>query len=189
MNEQVWWYAARSSGLVAWVLVTLAIVWGLSLSTRITRGKPTPAWLLDLHRWLGALSLIFTAIHIAGLVADSYVYFGWSEILIPGASEWQPLEVAWGIVAMYFMVAIQLTSLFMRKIPRKVWRWVHMTSWLVFGLATWHGLTAGTDVENVFFRWVAIGSVQVVAFLTFVRVMAGRKARGRSAQPRPSLAT
>ncbi len=188
MNEQVWWYMARSGGIVAWVLVTLAVIWGLALSTRITRGKPTPAWLLDLHRHLGALSLVFTAVHLVGLVADSYVYFGWSEILIPGASSWQPLAVAWGVIAMYLMIAIQVTSVFMRRIPRTVWRWIHMTSWLVYALATVHGITAGSDVANPWYRWAAVGSVQLVAYLTFVRVMAGRRARGRNRSTRPNLA-
>ncbi len=99
MNEQVWWYASRSSGIIAWVLITLSVVWGLSLSTRLLGNKPTAPWLLDLHRFFGAMAVIFTGVHIAGLVADSYVYFGWAEILVPGASEWKTWPVAWGVKA------------------------------------------------------------------------------------------
>lgn len=187
MSEKVWWYAARSSGFIAWALVVLAIVWGLSLSTRVTRGRPTSAWLLDLHRYLGALSLVFTAVHLFGLVMDEYVSFGWMDLFVPGASDWQPIPVAWGVVAMYLMVAIQLTSVFMRRLPRRLWRWVHMSSWAVYGLATVHALQAGTDVSNPAFRWAAVGSVQVIAYLSFVRVMAQRSMKRSKGGGRPNL--
>ena len=42
---------------------------------------------------------MFTAIHLVGLVADSCVHFGCSEILVPGASAWKTVPVAWGVVA------------------------------------------------------------------------------------------
>ncbi len=186
MNEQVWWFASRSSGIIAWILITMSIVWGISLSTRLTGQKPTPAWLLDLHRYLGGLSLVFTAVHLSGLALDSYVHFGWTDILIPWAASWKPQAVAWGVIAMYLMIAIQVTSLFMRKLPRKLWRYVHFSSWPLFVLATVHGLQAGTDVQNRFYEYVALASVQVVVFLTLIRAMAQRRARGKPRQAVPS---
>ena len=51
-DEKLSWYVARSSGLVAWALVTASIVWGLALSSRLIRRRGVPAWLLALHRYL-----------------------------------------------------------------------------------------------------------------------------------------
>jgi predicted ferric reductase len=79
LNSQLSWYAARASGLVAWAIVTLSILWGLALSTRLLRRKGVPAWLLDLHKFLGTLSIVFVAVHVAALVADNFVYFGESR--------------------------------------------------------------------------------------------------------------
>jgi DMSO/TMAO reductase YedYZ heme-binding membrane subunit len=167
MNSQVWWFVARSSGIIAWALLTLAVVWGLLLSTkvsstRIAARRLRPAWLLDLHRHLGALAVIFTAIHIIGIVADSYVTFSWSDVLIPMASDWKPGPVAFGVVSMYLLLAIEGTSLAIRYLPRPVWRWVHRASFVLFGVATYHGITSGTDAGNLWFRlasWIAIGVV------------------------------
>jgi len=196
MNEQIWWYAARSSGIVAWVLITASIVWGLSLSTRITGQKPTPAWLLDLHRYLGGSSVIFTAIHLGSLVADSWVYFGWLETFVPfyytpkyPTDVAGQFEVGIGVLAFYFMMAIQLTSLGMRKLPRKVWRWVHWSSWPLFFLATYHGLYSGTDVTNPFYRYLALASVGAVFFLSIVRFLAPSKARRRAQRTTPAAST
>jgi hypothetical protein len=86
VNEQIWWHVARAGGIVAWLLLALSVAWGLLLSTKLLGRRPTPAWLLSLHRMLGALAVVFTVVHVTGLVADSYVHFGPSDVLVPLAS-------------------------------------------------------------------------------------------------------
>ena len=76
VSQKFTWYVARASGLVAWAIVTASIVWGLVLSTRIIRRKGIPAWLLDLHKFLGTLSVVFVAVHLLALWADNFLYFG-----------------------------------------------------------------------------------------------------------------
>lgn len=181
MNEKLWWYIARSSGIVAWALVAAAVVWGLLLTTRLLGGTPAPKWLLDLHRYLGGSALVFTAIHLVGLVADSYSHFGPADLLVPFANAWKPLPVALGVVAMYLLIAVEVTSLAMRRMPRRWWRWVHLSSFGVFWLATIHGVTAGTDGTNpvLWMSYLLIGGL--VVFLTLVRVLADK--RGASRRP------
>ena len=145
LNQNIWWYTARASGMVAWALVAASVFWGLIVSGRVTRRLPPPAWNLDLHRFLGALAVTFTAVHIASLAADKWVKFGWSELFVPFASAWRPWAVAWGITAMYLMTAIEISSLLMRRLPRRLWRAVHASAFVLFILATAHGLSAGTD--------------------------------------------
>ena len=176
MNSQVWWYVARSSGIVAWALLSASVVWGLLLSTKISTTRLAarrlrPAWLLDLHRHLGGLAVIFTAIHVAGIVADSYVTFSWADVLVPMASQWRPGAVAFGVVAMYLLVAVEATSLAIRHLPRPLWRWVHRSSFVLYGTATWHGIAAGTDADNQWFRAAAWVSVVVVVALTIRLVL------------------
>ena len=80
--------------------------------------------------------MIFTAVHLVGLVADSYVTFGWAEILVPMASGWKPGAVAFGVVSMYLLVAVEATSRAIRRLPRNLWRWVHRSSFVLFATAT-----------------------------------------------------
>lgn len=184
MNEQIWWFAARSGGIVAWALVTLSVCWGLFLSTKAAAKASQPAKLLDLHRFLGGLSVTFTAVHVVGLVGDSYVEFGWLEILVPWASEWKPTAVAWGVIAFWLLIAVELTSLFMKKMPRAVWRQVHRASFGLYIFSTVHGIQAGSDTLNVWYRMVMLASINVVAFLTILLVLAHRK----KAEPRVAVA-
>lgn len=95
MSEQFWWYVARSSGVVAWALALASVLWGIALATRALGDKPKAPWLLDLHRHLGGLTVAFTGIHLAALVADTYVHFGWADLFVPFASGWRTGAVAW----------------------------------------------------------------------------------------------
>jgi predicted ferric reductase len=169
------WYAARASGLVAWALVTASVLWGLALSTRLIRRKGVPAWLLDLHKFLGTLTIVFVAVHVFALWADSYVYFGPRELFVPFASQWRPGAVAWGVVGLYMLVAIQLTSWFMRRLPRRLWHAVHMLSFPLFITATIHGFTAGADEGNLIVQWLALTGTLLVIFLVIFRLLAPRR--------------
>jgi hypothetical protein len=163
--------------LVAWGLASLSVLWGLALSGRPFGRNPTRAWLLDLHRYFGGLSVLFVGGHIGAIVADSYEHFGWADVLVPLASSWKPLPVAWGVVSMYFLVAIELTSLAMKRLPRRLWRGVHYTSVVVFVASTLHLLTGGTDRHNVVLRIAAAATTAMATFLLAYRVIAPKPAR------------
>ena len=70
MSTQFWW-PARAGGLVSWARDRVSRLGPAPLG-RITR-KPKPAWVLDHHRFLGALTVIFVSVHLLGLWLDSYV--------------------------------------------------------------------------------------------------------------------
>ncbi len=180
MSDKIWWYLARSSGIVAWLLLAAAVIWGLLLSTRILQDRRRPAWLSDLHRWLGGLAVTFTTLHLVGLWADDYVEFGPAEMLIPGRSEWRPVAVTWGVLALYLLVAVQLTSLGMRRLPRRMWKAVHYASYPLFWMATVHGGAAGSDTGSRLYRWTVVVTVVAVVFVVTYRVVAPSRARRRS---------
>jgi predicted ferric reductase len=170
VNNQLWWYVARSGGIVAWALLAGSVLWGLALSTKVLRGRPRPSWILDLHRFLGGLALLFTGIHVAALILDSYVHFGVVEVLVPFAGEWHPVAVAWGIVGLYLLVAVEVTSLLRKRISKRAWRLTHYLSFPLFLLTTVHALSAGTDRSTLLLRWTVIVTCAVITGLTFVRL-------------------
>jgi DMSO/TMAO reductase YedYZ heme-binding membrane subunit len=181
LNPNVSWYVARASGLVAWGLLAATVLWGLFYAGRLTRTMPTPAWNLDLHRFLGGLSVIFVALHVIGLAADRYVDFGLGQIFVPFASHWRPGAVAWGITAMYLVVAVEATSLVKPKLPKKVWRSVHLLSFVLFVCSTVHAIQSGTDLGSWVVRVVGVGllgATSVAAVLRIVR--SNRRAAARS---------
>jgi DMSO/TMAO reductase YedYZ heme-binding membrane subunit len=166
VSGPLWWYAARAAGIVAWVLLAASVVWGLVLSTRFRPPRVTPAWTLDLHRYLGGLATIFVGVHLAAIMLDSYVSFGLADLLVPLASSWHPVAVAWGVVALYLLLAVELTSLARSRLPRRVWRRVHVLALPLFLLATTHFLAAGSDAANPpALAGIALCSVAVMALV------------------------
>lgn len=176
MAPEIWWYVARATGLVAWALAVGSLLLGLALATRAMGPKPKGPWLLDLHRWFGGLAVVFTAAHIGALIADSYVSFDLADALVPFAADWQPGAVAWGVIAFWLMLAIEVTSLGMRRIPKRLWRAVHLTSYGLAVMATLHGVTAGTDVGHPAVAWAVLGAIATTSFFVAYRRFAPRKA-------------
>ena len=171
MNPQVWWWLARATGIVAWCMLTASIVWGLTLSSKLVRRRRVPAWLLDLHRYLGTLTLVFVGVHLGALAADDYVHFGMRDLFVPMASTWRPGAVAWGIVALYMLLLVQVTSWCMNRIPRRLWHRIHLTSFAVFVAGTVHGALAGADRSELLVQFGAVAGTTIVTFLVFLRVL------------------
>ena len=121
MPDQLWWFIARASGMVTLGASGGAVIWGLLLSTRLIRRRSLPKWLLDLHRFLGALTLAFLALHLTALVADSFVHFGVADLAVPFHSAWRRTAVAWGVIGAYLLVAVELTSLVRNRLSRRWW--------------------------------------------------------------------
>jgi DMSO/TMAO reductase YedYZ heme-binding membrane subunit len=165
------WYVARASGLVGWALLAAATLWGLALSTKVFGKRPRPNWILDLHRMLGALALVFTGVHVSAILADQYVQFSLTSVLVPFASAWRPGAVAFGVIALYLLVAVELTSLARAHLPKVLWRRVHYASFALFVAATVHGLSAGTDTTRRVALYIAIAAVTAFCALGAVRVL------------------
>jgi len=182
------WYVSRSAGLIAWALVAASIVWGLTLSGRLIRRRGVPAWLLALHRYLATLSLVFVVVHLLGLVADNYVHFGWRELFVPLASRWRPGPTAWGIAGLYLLVAIQITSWLMRRLPRRLWHTIHLSSIPLFVVGTVHGFQSGADRSNRLVIWSGLVVICVTASLLVVRIVRRRPTSGLLPTRRPRRA-
>ena len=179
MNDQFWWHLSRASGIVTWGFLIATALWGILLATRVLKPYDRPAWLLDLHSWLGTVTLFGTALHLAALVGDSYVHFGVADLFVPFASSWKPLAVAWGIIAMYLLVVVQVSSWAMKRIPKSLWRTLHLLSYGLFVTVSIHAFSAGTDRANHFFQAFGVAIITVMVGATAIRVLYAGKPRTR----------
>ncbi|MEK7426996.1 MAG: ferric reductase-like transmembrane domain-containing protein [Actinomycetota bacterium] len=171
MNEKITWYVSRSSGWVAFALLAFTVVWGILGITKIIERRGLPRWMLDLHRFLALLTVIFTGVHLAALVADNFIHIGWRELFVPYALDWKPGAVTWGIVAFYLMVAVQVSSWLRSRLPRKVWRGVHLLSYPALWMVALHGLRAGSDAGTLPVKIGVIGVIGATSFFTLMRIL------------------
>ena len=183
MNPHIWWYLSRASGIVAWVMLTGSVLWGIVLASDLFPKWRRNAWLLSMHRWLAGLTFFFIAGHLVTLLFDSYAKFTVTGLLIPYASTCRPTAIALGVAAFWLLIAVELTALAMKKLSKGWWRDIHIASYLVFWSVSIHGALAGTDASKPMYTWAAIAALSAVVFTASYRALSHglpkRKSRTR----------
>ena len=185
VTQQLSWYVARASGMIGWAMVTASIIWGFAVSSKPVRRRGVQGRLLDLHKYLALLSVVFTVVHVLALVADNWVHYGWRELFVPMASSYRPGAVAWGIVSVYALAAIMITSWLMRWLPKRLWHSIHLLTLVLFATSTVHGFTAGADAGNRLIQLAAFTGVTLALCLGAFRLLTAAHRRSTKKVRRP----
>jgi sulfoxide reductase heme-binding subunit YedZ len=164
------WYLARASGMVAFGLLTIAVVLGLALSGR-AKLRYWPRFAVeDVHRFAGLLTGTFVSIHVLALFVDGYMPFSLVQLVVPGASTYRPLATALGVVAAELLLALAITNRYRKRLSYGFWRRAHYLNFAVWGLALVHGIASGTDRGSPWAEALYIGSGATVAGFLVWRV-------------------
>lgn len=175
MSEQVWWFATRGAGLMTWAVAAGSVVFGLLLSSKALGKQPGFPWLLDLHRFFSTLTSVFLALHLVTLWADSYVEFGPTEFFVPFTSDWRRGAVTWGVLSLYLMAAVELSSLVRDRIPARAWHGLHLLSYVSLAFGSIHAWQAGSDVRNPILLSLGLATLTLIVGLTVLRVAVLRR--------------
>src|SRR5689334_9501579 len=89
----------------------------------------------EMHSFVTLLSLVFIAVHILGVWLDPYTRFGWRDIVVPLATSYRPIWMAAGIVGLYLMLAVWISSQLRAHISYSLWRRLHTLTFAVFVLS------------------------------------------------------
>lgn len=188
MTPETWWFLSRASGLVAWLMLTASVLWGIALATDLFPRWRRRAWLTDMHRWLAGLTAFFVTGHLATLLADRHTHFGVLDVLVPYASAWRPTAIAAGVVALWLFLAVETTSLAVKRLPGSWWRDIHIVGYWVFWLTTIHAALAGTDASSRLYVVTSLAVVALVVFAVSYRILTRHLPRrpglGRAGAPR-----
>lgn len=191
VDPAVWWYLARASGLLAWGLLGVAVLGGLTMSTRLAAGGAR-TWTQSLHEFLGVLAVVFTAIHLGCVRAASELGIGVLQLFVPFTRAANPLAQGCGALAGYLLAAVMLTSWARAVLPWRCWRGLHLLAFPMFLLACVHSVLAGSDTAQprVAVDRPGSGGVPAAAFGVAVAHAAARPQprTGRVAIASPTLA-
>jgi hypothetical protein len=175
------WHLSRSTAVVAYLLLTGSVAWGLVVSTRIAKDL-TPAPLsLAMHNIISWLALSLAGIHALLLLFDNYFTYTLSDLLLPFTGPYRPFWVGLGIIGLYVVGLASVSFSWRSWLGQKGWRFIHHLTFPAYALVTLHGLMAGTDGTEAGMRVMFTGSALLVLFLTNYRLIAAQ--RQRRAQP------
>ena len=174
------WYVARSSGIVAYLLLSSSVVLGALMAGRARFAWPRFA-VEEVHRFLALLAGVFIAVHGLALLLDTVVPITLAQELVPFDSPYRPFAVGLGVLAAELAAAVGITNLFRSRLPHAFWRRAHYLTLGVWGLATVHGFLAGTDRLDPWFAGIAMGTVTAVTIVLVSRFSPLRFSRGSAA--------
>lgn len=166
------WLFERLFAFLAYIAVTLSVVFGLLISTRLLDAMAHRPVTLTVHRDLAVLGLGLAGIHGALLGIDATMPFSVTQVLLPGAAPYAPLAVGLGQLALYLMVVMAASYGLRGWLGRRAWRAIHNLALLAFIGSTVHGIAAGTDSGQPWAQWLYLAAATVVTFLAVYRVAA-----------------
>ncbi|MFM6982115.1 MAG: 2Fe-2S iron-sulfur cluster-binding protein [Microbacteriaceae bacterium] len=176
-DPQFWWFLSRVSAMIAWGLMSVSIVWGVLLASRVFRGLDNPAWLKDLHKYLSTLTIALTGVHVGSLMLDEYVHFSIIDVLVPGAATFSgataldEIALTVGVIAFWLLATVYVTSLFLDKLPRKLWKGIHFFSYVIFLITAAHAAFLGTDVGSWWYAAVSIFVITMSLVAVILRLV------------------
>ena len=172
-SAKAYWFVSRSSGVVAYVLITLSVLWGLVQSGALMRKRVPPLLALGLHSYLSWAGLALAALHALILLGDRNTGFDLAQLLTPFVSTYRPIPIGLGIVGFYLMMVLSVSFYMRRWIGQRSFRLLHYASFGAFALATLHGVLSGTDSGPLW--WLYALSLILTLALTAARVMSTRR--------------
>ncbi len=175
------WYFIRGAGFAALFLMFLLMISGIGHITGLTYKyiEPIKAWAI--HKAI-AFGLVFAIlVHVIFLLFDHYVSFSLPQIFVPFLNKYTNgtslfgvnfgmFVVAFGIISMYLVFLIVLTSLGWIDTKKKLWKWVHYSSYIAAIMVFIHALGAGTDLKYGIFRIFMIFLLAVLVVATVMRL-------------------
>ncbi len=170
-GPSIYWYLTRSTGAVALLLLSGAVVLGV-IDVRRWSTPGWPRFLTDsLHRNVALLAMVFLVLHILTSILDSFASISLLDAFIPFAGSYRPFWLGLGAAAFDLLLAVTITSLLRQRMRYGTWRAVH---WLTYGswpVALLHGLGTGSDIRTTWMLTLTFACLAAVLAAVLVRVV------------------
>jgi sulfoxide reductase heme-binding subunit YedZ len=171
------WYLTRSTGIVSFILLTIALAFGVAATQRAMASKGWPRWATQaVHRNVALVAVPLLAAHIVTTTVDHFVEVDWIDVVVPFMSSYQQTWLGFGTLAFVLFAIVILSSLVRLQIPQRLWLIIHLSVYVSWPLSLIHFLRIGTDAKNGDFgAWLAVACAALVGAAVAVRVVTSVK--------------
>jgi sulfoxide reductase heme-binding subunit YedZ len=150
------WYLARGTGVVAFVLLSLTLVLGITARSRRPFLGLARFGVASVHRAVSLFAVVLLAGHVLTLLVDPYAQLRLINLVMPFTSSYRPLWVGLGALSLDLMLVLVITSLLRERIGHRAWRAIHWTAYALWPSALLHSLGSGTDSGTTWLRGIAV---------------------------------
>ncbi|MBU4336855.1 MAG: hypothetical protein KJ548_09795, partial [Actinobacteria bacterium] len=111
-------------------------------------------------------TLVFTVLHVVVLATDPWAKVGWAGALLPMASEYRPVAVTLGVLALWAGLVTGFTARFAGRFAGRLWWPIHKVAAGVLALVWAHSVLAGSDVVALRGFYLATGCAVIALAIT-----------------------
>lgn len=170
-QSSAYWYMARAGGIMAYLLLWISTIWGLTLSTKLLAGWFSPVKAYGYHEFLSLLAIVFSGLHVAVLLGDEYIKFNIFHLAIPFTAPYRPIWTGLGTVSLYLIMGITASFYVRNLIGQTTWRYLHYLTFVAYLLVLGHSIMAGTDSSLTGMKLFYWGTGFSILFLVFYRML------------------
>lgn len=157
------WHSSRVTGWVSLGLLTAAMVTGTGAARRFTVRRRPRVSVTAIHRRLSLLSGVVLCAHVLSAVSFSDgAGIRWVDVVVPFVAAYSRFWLGLGTVAVDLYLAVVVSSVVRGRLPVRVWRTIHWSSFGLFPLAVAHGF--GIDGIDTTLGWVLLVIAVLAAF-------------------------
>jgi len=145
-------------GLCALVILSVNFLLGLMLSTAYRRSvywkrlpqKIQKLNLQQVHNWTAYVAFVLILIHPLILLLDKATKFFILDILIPFHSGYQRIWTALGVISLYAVILVIITTqkLIKKRLGFRIWKNIHLISYCTALLICLHGIFLDPELKN-----------------------------------------
>ncbi len=152
MISSIPWFITRSAGITSYLLMFLIVFLGTGMTTGYIYKyiNPVKAWMI--HKYLSLALGVTLLTHMSSLLFDKFINFGFKDILIPFAANYNSLFLSLGIFGFYILLVIIFTSLWFILKYKRTWRSIHYFVYALFIFSLIHGFFMGSDSSTLSMR-------------------------------------
>lgn len=175
-TPHLFWITSRAAGIVALVLASLGVAFGLLMATKLLRRRGPD--LIAVHEILSLATIATIAVHGLALLGDQFMHPSLADIAIPFASSYKTVWTATGIFAGWALALLGLSYYARRHIGAARWLSLHRLTVLAWAAGLIHALGEGTDAGQIWFlAMIGIVAIPAVALIAVRYLGPGDRAR------------
>lgn len=171
------WSVIKASGFTSLLFIAISLIFGI-FAYSMTHAPKRKAVMIIIHQASGWISLWSGLLHAVVLTIDTYEPFSIKAILLPFSASYEPFASGLGTLSFFLLLIVILTSDYMKRVGKIIWKNLHYLSYMSMLLAIIHGFLIGSDSDEpwAFFMYLTLFSLFVsFSFFRLSRISFGRQ--------------
>jgi len=165
------WNVTRGAAITAYILLFISMIAGISYKMPLIPKRYNQT-VLATHEATGWFALLFGMVHgIVLFFEKKYTSYTLLNILVPFTVKHNAISLCLGIFAFYGLLLLILSTDFIKKIGKRVWKTIHFLAFPAFYSSLFHGIFIGSDSESPIMLSLYIFTGIAVLLLTILRIL------------------